>query len=614
MGAIFGLCWREPAAPHAPEWARAVDRSRCFGRDGVFEWRAESIALGRAVNRVRERAAADAIGLPGDCAHLHAVASLRLDNRRELLTTLDLPPRVSDTVVVMVAWARWGELLAERLQGDFALALWDERARVLFLARDRVGMRPLFFHAAGSRFAFASAPSILGELMPGGLRVEPMDWAAAFLRRPRDPALTLWSGVQRLLPGCWLRLQAPTGELDIRRYWHPSTGLDPVVTVEAAVDEARAVFESEVARQAEDGRVGALLSGGLDSSWMVAALVGSGRVDELDCVASVLPPGHAGPERDERAQQACLRAQLPGLRLHPIESLSGDPLDIGDTCRSTGLMVNPFHRMDDALFGRLAALGVRTVFTGFGGDFMLSYQGAGWLARGWRELGPVASLGVLRAVADFRGRSIWREFAAEVRRSLPALLQRPPWRGDRMLAAPLRAALDATRAPRPAEFGQQLRERALAGSAAIEEMSLVAARHGLELALPFLSPAVTVLSLRVPAASYVAGGRPRGLAREAMRGRVPDEVRLRKDKQAYWPGFGAALRAHWSDYQGEWRELRDGPGMDPGAWLDPDHLDAVFRGGPSDAVGWGRELPLLEVAMVVAAWRFLSACGALGGR
>src|SRR5260221_484061 len=80
----------------------------------------------------------------------------RLDNREELLPALDLPRSSSDAACALSAYETWGERFAERLNGDFALAVYDERAQRLLLVRDAIGIRPVYYFRSGRMFAFAS--------------------------------------------------------------------------------------------------------------------------------------------------------------------------------------------------------------------------------------------------------------------------------------------------------------------------------------------------------------------------------------------------------------------------------------------------------------------------
>jgi len=186
----------------------------------------------------------------------------------------------SDTEVLLAAYAAWGEGCLPRLNGIFAFAIWDAQAQELFLARDRLGVKPLFYAERPDAFLFASElkgllahPLVPPELDRDGL-------AEAFVMAPaRTPGHGVFRGVQELLPGGSARY-ARSG-LTLRRYWslEAHEHLDDLPTTAATV---RDLLRDAVERQlVSDVGVSALLSGGLDSSAVAAfasaALARDGR-------------------------------------------------------------------------------------------------------------------------------------------------------------------------------------------------------------------------------------------------------------------------------------------------------------------------------------------------
>ncbi len=185
-----------------------------------------------------------------------------------------------DSEVILKAYREWGEGAVARFHGMFAFAVWDMRERTLFLARDRFGIKPLYWSRDDRRFRFAS--NVQALLAGGGVdtRLDPEAIHFQFTLHGVVPApRTVLKGVRKLEPGHWIKLDVGGG-LQSESYWR----IDPT-PMAPPWDESRwveAVHErllEAVRRRNEiaDVPVGVLLSGGLDSSLLVALLVELGH-------------------------------------------------------------------------------------------------------------------------------------------------------------------------------------------------------------------------------------------------------------------------------------------------------------------------------------------------
>jgi asparagine synthase (glutamine-hydrolysing) len=180
----------------------------------------------------------------------------------------------SDTEVVLRAWEEWGEDAFARFNGQFAIAIWDARRGVLVLARDRLGIRPLYtcehrgrlYFASEVKAIFAADRSIRRALDPRGIDETFTFWTVV---APR----TAFEGVSEVRPG-HVRVVGPSGAVE-RPFWSPTFPMDlPPFrgTLADAVDEVRAALERATSLRLfrSDVPVGAYLSGGLDSSLVTA--------------------------------------------------------------------------------------------------------------------------------------------------------------------------------------------------------------------------------------------------------------------------------------------------------------------------------------------------------
>src|SRR5262249_21126661 len=181
----------------------------------------------------------------------------------------------SDTEVIVHAWEQQGADCVKRFRGMFAFALWDDRARVLFLARDRVGKKPLFYALVGGHFAFASELHALLR-HPGLARDIDATALDDYLTFGYIPApRTIFKNVWKLPPAhhLTLDLSKPNPQPRVVRYWRLDYGPKLSVDESTAVEEfIKRMTEAVRLRLVADVPLGALLSGGVDSSMVVALM------------------------------------------------------------------------------------------------------------------------------------------------------------------------------------------------------------------------------------------------------------------------------------------------------------------------------------------------------
>ena len=187
----------------------------------------------------------------------------------------------SDTEVIVHLYDRDGDAFVERLNGQFAIALWDDARKRLVLARDRAGIRPLYLARDGGRLWFASEVKALLAALPHRAELDPLGIAQTFATwSPIEPH-TVYRGIDSLPPGHLLTLEHD-GRETLRRYWDwtfpDAADTAPSrypLSVEAATAELRELLIDAVRLQLRaDVPVGAYLSGGLDSSGIVAMIRG----------------------------------------------------------------------------------------------------------------------------------------------------------------------------------------------------------------------------------------------------------------------------------------------------------------------------------------------------
>src|SRR5438093_9560945 len=234
----------------------------------------------------------------------------------------------SDTGVIVDAYEQWGDALVDRFRGMFAFALWDQPRRRLLLARDRLGVKPVYYAVTGSGLTFASG--IKARLEDPDV---PREWSAealdAYLALSYVPTpQTMYRAVAKL-PAAHL-LVAERGRVSIKPYWdvHFAGDGDPAREDEYLEQLDALIAESVRLRRVSDVPLGALLSGGIDSSAIVSAMakVCPGRVvttsvgfdhesfNELEYARAVA--GHLGVEQHEKLVRPDIVDLLPKLAWH----------------------------------------------------------------------------------------------------------------------------------------------------------------------------------------------------------------------------------------------------------------------------------------------------------
>lgn len=213
-----------------------------------------------------------------EAAGLALVYNGELYNFQQLRAELEAAGMVfqtrCDTEVLLRAWQQWGEKCLERLVGMFAFALWDMRARRVFLARDPLGIKPLYY-------GFTSHGDLVFASELKGLLVHPdvsrhidaqalEDFLA--LGYVPDPK-SIFHGIGKLLPGHWLTWQAGQPRPQARPYWDLPFAVDASLDEANAIEQLRGQLDRSVASQmVADVPLGAFLSGGVDSSAVVASM------------------------------------------------------------------------------------------------------------------------------------------------------------------------------------------------------------------------------------------------------------------------------------------------------------------------------------------------------
>jgi len=230
----------------------------------------------------------------------------------------------SDTEVVLEAWRAWGPEALRRFRGMFAFALADTATGELVLARDPLGIKPLYYLPRGNGALFASELKALVAAVGTELRIEPGALVASMLYYWVPDQQCAVGGVRKLPPGSWARLR-PDGSLAVHQYWRIADIAEQAAAGPAA-DLAQVVQESVAAHLVSDVPVSSFLSGGLDSSIVTVLAHQAGQ--GIDAYTITFRPEdqrlEAMPDDAVYARKVAARF---GIDLHEIE-ISPDIVDL----------------------------------------------------------------------------------------------------------------------------------------------------------------------------------------------------------------------------------------------------------------------------------------------
>lgn len=477
------------------------------------------------------------------------LADARIDNREFLASELGVPVRklihMPDSELLLLGYLRWGKNLPQQLLGDFVLVIWDDRSGELFCARDHLGIKMLYFYLGQEVFLFAS--DIRGlrchPMVPSGIDIET---AAIYLNEgePFHPQRTFLSSIKKLAAAHSITVGATEWHRSV--YWRADDcqrlkNLSP----EESSYQLRQLLEDSVrCRMRTAYPVASHLSGGLDSSTITALAAGCPGGGSMTTYNWVAAPGKEDDPGYYEWGDGRLVAESLGLP-HDHVDLTED--------RLAGLLLN--HDLADGdstdlwyeylVRERAVSQGARTMLSGWGGDELISAHGGGAVVEMlWRG----------HPLAAFREMSLSVKSAPVPARRLLGLVYRTavkpflPWdRGIPMsnyiytaCAYPSFQEFCQRRRVNPvflSRFSMRNSMLALLNFGFIqnrvESWAVTGNRMGLEYRYPLLDRRIVEFALGLSPIHFLKGGLGRYVFREAIKGLIPDSVRLASKADDY---------------------------------------------------------------------------------
>lgn len=495
----------------------------------------------------------------------------------------------SDTEVILTAYAAWGRECLQRFNGMWAFALYDQKKKVLFCARDRFGVKPFLYQVSPGRFTFASEFKQMRQLRQQAWHVNPAILGDFFLwKLSSHEAQTPVDGVLALPPSHFLELTEEAlriARLEPCRYWAPRprdghSSDDPVAEFrDLLTDSLRLRLRSDVP-------VGVTLSGGLDSSALTCLAASAGHDNGNGPLkAFTVVYSDQGYSEEEFAAMAAKKAGASHLLIRPESTdLQRDWDEFIRVVEVPFCSLSYFSNWE--VYRAIRSAGVKVVLSGQGGDeLLLGYQRYRvpmilfCLRRGeWRH-----AAGELCRTPGHGGISLWNLLPYFAYFGFPAVRG---WRRERLAGSFIRPEFRAAALKRSEHFVASSTYRNRADLQVKEYFHYqlpdllhyddrVSMSHGCEARQPFLDYRLLELVLSIPDDMLVRGGWSKWILRQALTGVLPEPIRLRKDKMGFSTPTGRLFRDNKVFFTGLMQRQRNDPFVDVPALLAAHEKQAV---------------------------------------
>jgi asparagine synthase (glutamine-hydrolysing) len=492
-------------------------------------------------------------------------------NYRELRAQLDIAGRPwmsnSDTEVVLRSYAKWGRDCLAHLRGMFAFAIWDAQAQELFLARDRLGIKPLYYHKGDGWFLFASE---VRALLATGLIPRVLDSQALweYLAYQSVPApRTLIRGVHAMMPGSWLSVSA-NADVGEGRYWDPLEQASPTasqITVEESEQRVGELLRESVALHlVSDVPVAAFLSGGIDSSAVAVLMREAGHTPQTFSI--VFSESEYSEAKYARQVATLVRSEHTEIHLIEQELIDQLPEALAAMDQPSGDGINTY-----IVSKAVRSAGVKVALSGLGGDeFFAGYPSFARLGRASRYLQLWGSLpSELRAFAArtagrLGGNSVMAAKTAAILESdgsmaatFPLLRQvlSPAQRRSlvteqllsRVESAPdpytpfLGAAFAGSTGPGVLSQVSYAEARTYMHDVLLRDTDQMSMAHALEVRVPLLDHKLVEYVMGLPDRHKRPNGTPKPLLVNSLKGLLPPEIVYRR-KQGFTFPFAVWMR------------------------------------------------------------------------
>ncbi len=589
MSSICGIFYRDGRKVEGIEIDRMVDVLSHWKPDRTACWREGEAAFGNLALWTTPEAVLENCPFHDPESGVTVTADARVDNREELVHELGLSHRplgeIGDTELIACAYRKWNEDCVSHLIGDFAFALWDPKARRLFCARDPMGLRPFYYLLDDKRFLFGTEIKALLVSADVPREENPLRFAK-FVAGIATGEETQFRSIQMLRPAHTIAVEQT--QMSKKRYWK----LDPEREIhfnrsEDYVEAFEEVFQKAVdARLRSTGRVGSMLSGGLDATTMLSFALRSREIsrDRLTAYTWALRPGDDWWNRDEREYVEAFLAENPID--HHYLVLESDRI-FEENREIEHLQDGPIQDFQHSVltdnFAHARGRNIRVVLFGDGGDETASLRADDYLLglilnADWRRLQREVKAHAARVgVSEWQ---VWKSWIVRplLRRDIlvsPFLFQSrfreflPELMAPEKFNLPLSS--EVIRDTKLLEHYEQTRPRfkrawrypvrcnqidLLTGTDVMAKISTscnYSVLYGIECRFPFLDRRVVEYCVGVPPEEHRQADSRRLLLRRAAERRIPAKIAQRRDKSSTWPDILRGISQAANELQPKFR-------------------------------------------------------------
>ena len=554
MSGIAGILYASGRAVSAEALGHVADAAAIRGADGITLWRNGPVGLIRFHHATTPEAVGERQPLTGPSGATIAFDG-RLDNRAELIALLgrrgETLRACPDCDLALALFEQAGDGFLRHLTGDWALAIWQPDARRLFCARSPAGWRPFLFTHDADRLAFASEPRALVVGLALERRLNEAMIAEHLTQRVVTPGETFFEGVEALPQGAALDYR---GGMLRRWHWDNAPYEDLTRASEGEhIERFTDLFDQAlVACSRSSTGVAAQLSGGLDSSSVVARAVHLNRAGRIAAPPTAISAHFPGSPIDESAYSNAVAQDLR-LRLRIVSGGVFDP-DVARAWSAATLYLPLRPNTIDTqqrIFADLQGRGERVLLSGEGGDEFLNGNHVHWadeIRRGRIDLIAREALAMPGKSPLARLRSIVMESLgphlsnARYRRAAHRQMWagtpiqdwlRPEWIAQTGVSHRIMDRRPARTLPTIAAQNRYAMVAYPARDTLFGASQAFAARHGVEHRHPLYDIRLQRFYLGASGAVLFKGGVRRHLLREAMRGTLVEQVRTRTTKARF---------------------------------------------------------------------------------
>lgn len=329
-------------------------------------------------------------------------ATCRVDNREKLATKISIenPLKASDHEYILAAYTYYQEKCVEHLLGDFSFVVWDKKEQTLFMAKDHLGIKPLFYYFDENFLLFSTNIHSIKAVKGANLALDELYIARELKNFSATFQDTFFQYIKRLKPAHFIKFCPPKSNILEQRYWELSpVDISAFKTEEEIYEELRRLFtEAVVCRTRTTKNIGCQLSGGLDSSAIAVLLARNIDKNRLHTYSFVLsdktrPYSEKGIDEQETQNIIIEYADLLKENHHKIEDFHYK--DVFEELEASNLIMGGYSSSDciwqDTMFKKAGENKVGYIMSGFPGDECVSNSGSLYYYeylgnRNWKEL------------------------------------------------------------------------------------------------------------------------------------------------------------------------------------------------------------------------------------